>query len=118
MSGPTPAVREQVRERDLYTCQLRGCYIGPLNPDYSLQHRRCRGMGGSKRPDTNLPANLVLVCGSATTKCHGWIEANPIEAERLGFRVRQGANPASVPITTYRGVRLLNNEGSWEEVAC
>lgn len=117
MTGVTTRVRQIVLERDLHTCQLCGRYI--YGDTYSLQHRVARGMGSSGRDWKNLPANLVTVCGHATEpgKCHQFIESHPAEAERLGYRVRQGANPASVPVKTYRGWLLLDNDGTFEEVA-
>ena len=119
MSAVTKSVRQTVLERDLYSCVRCGRYIGPFG-SYSLQHRRARGMGGSRAADTNTPANLVTVCGHATEpdRCHQWIESHPVEAERLGYRVRQGANPAGVPVlTATHGWVLLDNEGTYEEVS-
>lgn len=69
-------------------------------------------MGGTRRKDANSPANLVLVCGSATTGCHGWIESHPREAERRGLRLRQLADPRVVPVLSAgRGWVRLDGEG-------
>lgn len=102
-TGPTPTVRAAVWDRDGGACAWCGT---PITGEHSLQHRRARGMGGTKRADTNSPANLVLTCGSATTGCHGWIESHPREAERREFRLRQLADPADVPLL-YRGARWV-----------
>lgn len=112
-SGPTRAVRALVWERDGGCCAWCGRGVDPGG--HSLQHRRARGMGGTRRADANSPANLVLVCGSATTGCHGWIESHPGEAARRGFRLGQWADPADVPVL-YGGcgwVRL-GHDGGWE----
>lgn len=71
-------------------------------------------MGGTRRGDVNSPANLVLLCGSATTGCHGWVEAHPGEAARLGFRLGQWADPADVPVLYWGRVwARLDHGGGW-----
>lgn len=87
-------------------CQWCGRWVDVLNGYYSLQHRRARNMGGSRLADTDKPQNLVLVCGSATTGCHGHIESHPIEAAERGFRLLQTQNPATHPITRWGGAHL------------
>jgi hypothetical protein len=43
----------------------------------SVHHRRPRMMGGSRNESTYIkPANLIVLCGSGTTGCHGWVESN------------------------------------------
>ncbi|MFD5864404.1 HNH endonuclease [Agromyces sp. NPDC127015] len=113
MTGVSRKTRAEVRERDRDTCQMPDCGRPIRDDDYSLQHRRARGMGGSRRPDTNAPSNLVTVCGSATTGCHGYIESHPGIAAKLGFRVAQGVTPADVPIYTFTHGRVyLNDDGT------
>lgn len=104
MTGPTPAVRRQVIERDQGRCVVTGAYL--VDPDtlvpygtYSLHHRRPRGMGGSKDPATNNAANLLLLSGSGTTGAHGWIESNRQAATDMGFLVPQWQDPELVPVT-------------------
>lgn len=41
-------------------------------------------MGGTKLTALNLPPNLLHLCGSGTTGCHGWIEHHRTQAIRLG----------------------------------
>lgn len=102
----TAAVRRQVIERDGNRCQWCGRHVQTDAGWYSLQHRRARGMGGSRRASTDAPANLVLVCGTGTTECHGYIEAHPGEAAARGFRVSSSTDPARVPILDYSGKLL------------
>lgn len=114
MTGPTKKTRLLVLIRDQWLCQVCGRNLASayLTGDYSLQHRRARGMGGSRRPDTNAASNLLTVCGSATTGCHGWIEANPIPAGLRGWRIGQTQTPASEPVLTYtHGWVLLDDNG-------
>jgi hypothetical protein len=107
-------VRLLVLTRDAWTCQVCGRNLAHayLDGDYSLQHRRARGMGGSKRPDTNGPANLITVCGSATTGCHQRIESQPDWAAGRGLRLRQNQTPAGCPVLTVGGWLLLHPDGT------
>ena len=107
-----------VLTRDGWLCQVCGRNLAAayLRGDYSLQHRRNRGMGGSKRADTNGPANLLTTCGSATSPggCHAWIEANPVWAAEHGYRISQSQTPAEVPVfTIHRGWVLLDDHGGY-----
>lgn len=114
MSGPTPKTRRAVLARDAETCQWCG---GTLANGwfYSLQHRRARGMGGSRVPWVNLPGNLVAVHGSGTTGCHGHIEANPKEAAARGFRLSHRETPEDLPLIDYAGVAwILRDDGTRE----
>ncbi|HEY5785857.1 MAG TPA: hypothetical protein VIT65_13870 [Microlunatus sp.] len=44
----------------------------------SMHHRRKHGRVWK-------PSNVIHVCGSGTTGCHGWIEAHPEKAHSLGL---------------------------------
>lgn len=48
----------------------------------SWQHKVAKGRGG---PTDKF--NCVPLCGSGTTGCHGWAEANPHAARVAGFDV-------------------------------
>ncbi len=50
----------------------------------SIQHRRARGAGGTCLDDVHNLANLLLICGSGVSGCHGWIE----NRERAAARAR------------------------------
>lgn len=104
-------VRNLVLARAEGKCERCGVALDPFF--YSLQHRRARGMGGSKRPDTNSPTNLVALHGSATTGCHGFIEAHPDVARAEGMRISQVQSPALVAVLTWRGWVWLNHEGGF-----
>jgi hypothetical protein len=96
-------------------CEVRrpGVCLGARD---SLHHRVKRGRGGGWHP-----ANLLGVCGSGTTGCHGWIEANPEEAARLGYDLPTGADPLLIPARLHtvngRGLWLLDDTGGmrWAE---
>jgi hypothetical protein len=99
----TPKVRREVIARDKSTCQWCGRFVDVDSGWYSLQHKRARGMGGSKRIDTDLACNLVLVHGTGTTECHGYIESHREEAVSRGFNVADRHNPALVPLLDWAG---------------
>lgn len=82
--------------RDRNTCRRCGVTVDILN--YSIHHRQARGMGGSKNADTK--SNLVLLCGSGTSGCHGWVESNRAEAYETGWLVRRNSTdvPEEVPM--------------------
>lgn len=115
MSGPTKEVRRLVIARDLNRCQWCGRHVRTDSGWYSLQHRRARGMGGSKDKATNQPANLILVHGTGTTECHGFIESQPAQAIGRGFRIAAAADPAKVPYMDWTGREwMLTNDGRKE----
>lgn len=63
----------------------------------SHHHRKLRSRGG-----TDSPANLVLLCGSGTTGCHGWVHANPASATEDGWMLGTKQDPESVAIDSAR----------------
>lgn len=110
-TDPPAATVKIVRERDDWRC-ARCAGWGPL----STQHRVARGMGGTRWPGINLPSNLLTLCGSGTTQCHGWVEAHPTWAEAHGWSVPRWAQHAvsEVPVWTWRGwVRLHDGTDEW-----
>ncbi|MBB4931816.1 hypothetical protein F4561_002636 [Lipingzhangella halophila] len=113
-TGPTPTVRALVSDRDGGQCARCGLLI---TREWSLHHRVPRGSGGSKRPEINSPANLLLLCGSATSPegCHLAVESHRRDAQRTGYLITKLANldPADVPLL-YHGaawVRLDHHGG-------
>lgn len=69
-------------------------------------------MGGTKSPAVNLPANLITLCGSGTTGCHGWVEHHPAEAKALGLSVSRWSYPPEVAVSTWRGWLYLHDDGT------
>lgn len=75
--------------------------------DLQDHHRRPRGMGGSRRPDTNTASNAGRICGS----CHRIVESYRSQAYDEGWLVKSSRSPLAVPIL-YRGQwHLLDDEG-------
>lgn len=73
-----------VRLRDGNRCARKG-ESGSLH----VHHRQLRSQGGD-----NSSANLVTLCFA----CHRWVHGNPYAAEAEGFLLRQGSDPALVPV--------------------
>lgn len=96
-TGPSPAVREIVLERDGYRCVCCGRSI--IGQVYSLQHRKRRSQGGK-----NNPPNLLTVLGDGTAGHHARIDSrkNPLDEQR-GYTVRSRQDPRLVPVTVFDG---------------
>lgn len=92
-AGLTDAIRMMVAERDGYACCR--CSAGVMGQQASVHHRKPSGMGGSRRSamETNRASNLLVLCGSGTTGCHGWVEANPTFAFAYGWRCPRWMQP-------------------------
>lgn len=63
----------------------------------SCQHRRARGMGGSRMVAIGHPSNGLALCGDGVRGCHGWTEHNPTFAALLGWRLVPGEEPFEAP---------------------
>lgn len=103
-TGPDLGTRLRVVERDGYRCVRCGASV--IRAVYSVQHRKSRGAGGTSDPAINLSCNLITLCGSGTTGCHGHVEANPVEAALNGWRVERWDNPLNRPV-------LVEHESRW-----
>jgi|SRR6478735_2562965 len=79
-------------------------------PGGNFHHRRSRSVRDAL---THSPGNAVILCGSGTTLCHGWVHAHPAEARGSGWIVsRFIADPATEPVWTIRhGWVLLDHDG-------
>lgn len=104
-TGPDRKTRALVLERDGFQCVRCGKPCGPRVGPYSLQHRKARGVGG----DSSIP-NLVLLCGTATTGCHGEVESRDPQTRRedqaRGYRLESWQDPAT------EGVMYASEHGS------
>lgn len=85
-------------------------------PGVSTHHRQLRR---SASPDVrDSPANLVRLCGTGTTGCHGWVHAHPALARRFGWIVSMWADPRRVPVKDWRGQwMLLDDDGDYRTIS-
>lgn len=74
-------MRQTVDARDSGCC--RRCGASTWDGDFSRHHRIPHGAGGSALVDR--ASNVVTLCGSGTTGCHGWVEKHRTDAEILGY---------------------------------
>lgn len=82
----------------------------------SAHHRLPRQAGGDRRPDVHSITNLLLVCGTGTTGCHGDIERNRSWAYERGYLVHRGLAPDEVPVRMHGRTWLLLPDGDLREV--
>lgn len=99
----------------MFRCEICG---EPLSSTaMSVHHRRPRGMGGTKRADTNYPSNLMAICGTGTSGCHGYVESHREEAYEKGWLVSQNEEPSSVALKSYLyGTVYFDDEGGYRNV--
>lgn len=117
-TGPTPAVVDLVVERAGNACEMCGRTLGRIRGvDWSVQHRVPRGMGGSRAHWINSAVNLLAVCGSGTTGCHGLIESRRADAVVNGWLIQHRAHPSAVAVLIERGSRwvYLTSDGRYAD---
>lgn len=117
MTGFSVVVRRLIAERakdfnsSWPVCEVMAFCQG--SAAQAVHHRRPRGAGGSRRRETNMPANGLAICDP----CHSWCESHREEALRFGWLVLQSQTPADIPVLR-RGVWVrLDNAGGFERVA-
>lgn len=93
--GPAAEVVEACLERDSYSCVCCGVGIGPegRGVGWSLHHRLLRAQGVQ-----HTVQNLIVLCGSGTTGCHGRVHAEPAAARAGGWMLSGRQEPVAVPV--------------------
>lgn len=99
-------VRELVYTRDGHDCAR--CARSIVNYPSSIHHRFPRRMGGTTDLRINDPRNLVRICGSGVSGCHGWVESHRAQARDEGWLL-PSLDDLTVPLLTVWGglIRLL-----------
>ena len=98
-TGPAGDVVEAVYERAQWSCEVCTEGVGDRRGvDHHIHHRRPRAAGGTRREDTNLPSNLLLLC----PPCHHDIESHRAVAQSMGWPVPQTTDPATVAVLVQR----------------
>jgi 5-methylcytosine-specific restriction protein A len=117
LTGFSPLVRYQIEERSNTFCER----CGGLAMNGQAHHRRPRGMGSSRNPETNQAGNALWLCTTWDTRaggdgCHERTEANRAEALQYGWLVSQHRTPVDVPVLR-RGIWvLLDNQGGYTTI--
>jgi hypothetical protein len=103
----TAEVRDIVVNRSGGMCEVCG------DPAWDLHHRHPRKFGSTKRAWIGYASNCLAVCRMD----HNLIEARRSLSYLLGWLVREGHDPSTVPVV-YRGARVwLGVDGSVKETA-
>jgi 5-methylcytosine-specific restriction protein A len=96
-TGFPPEVKATIRSRAQNLCEICGQHTS----DCVAHHRRPRGMGGTRRPESNGAAAGLWLCAM----CHHRVESYRYDAFEQGWLVRQSHDPADVSVMR-RGVRV------------
>jgi hypothetical protein len=72
-----------------------------------MSHRKARGMGGSKHGQDD-PALYNALC----RHCHQWVESNPFEARRYGYKVARDTDCHEAPYRSWQGWLIPDSSGS------
>lgn len=108
-TGPDFWTQQLVQARFANRCAVCGGYNGG-----TIHHRKPRRAGGTVDPATNYPSNLLWVCGTGTSGCHGTIESHRTRAYDNGWLLGDRAQPAGVAVLLWDGRRvLLDDEGGY-----
>jgi len=74
---------------------------------HQVHHRRPRGAGGTKRPESNAVEALLML----NRDCHEWAEKHRAWSLKYGFLVHQNDVPAAKPLWLY-GIPIDGREGA------
>lgn len=97
-TGPTAGTVLACWDRDCGACVDCGVRLifsqrGELG-GWDLQHRKARGMGGTKDPAINYLSNLIVLCKA----CHALAESRDEGSGERGMFVSRFADPASIAV--------------------
>jgi hypothetical protein len=112
-TGPDAAMKARLWERAMGRCEVCGMPVAPDRwPGFSRHHRLPRGRGGENRL-----SNLLLLCGSGTTGCHGLLESQRVLAYANGWLVHTGEDPAGIPVdlAAHGQPLYLTDDGDYAE---
>ncbi|KFI56560.1 HNH endonuclease [Bifidobacterium callitrichos] len=109
--NPTDQTRRLTAMRDHYECVRCGNELDQIWGGHSLHHRIPRS---HPFPGLHEPANLIHLCGSGTTGCHGWVHNHPLRSYENGWLVHMDQDPTLIPVWSARhGWILLDNQGHY-----
>jgi hypothetical protein len=99
------AAETAARVRDGDTCQRCGRNL--YGQRASQHHRKLRS--ACSKTEWDLVENIVTLCGTGTTGCHGHVHHNRNEAYDTGWIVHRWDDPAMIPMTMLTGTQLIHD---------
>lgn len=108
MTGFSATIRSIIRRRSDGWCEKCG-----FSRAEHFHHRRPRGMGSTRRPESNQPANGLHICAD----CHVAVEMQRVKAHKHGWLVNQTCDPATIPVYYRGGWVLLDDLGNVREAS-
>jgi hypothetical protein len=78
----------------------------------NAHHRKNRSQGGK-----DVLSNLLLLCGSGTIGCHGWITEHPALGYTNGWSVMSTGRPEDIPVLYRDRWVFLDDAGNLVEKA-
>lgn len=94
-------------------CERCGWRPTPPGQSLDMSHRKARGMGGSRKGQDD-PALYNALC----RHCHQWVEANPFEARRYGWKVARGTECSDAPFRSWQGWLIADSSGLAARYEC
>ena len=120
VSSFSHSVTQMALERSSGRCERCGKHVasGRRGAQWSAHHRHPAGMGGSSVDWVYEISNCLILCGTGTTGCHGWVESHRDLSREAGWLVPSGVQlPAEIPVLLWDGrVRLLSASGEYSRV--
>jgi 5-methylcytosine-specific restriction enzyme A len=101
-TGPTQDVIDLLHARSGGMCECCNLY-----PGEQAHHLLPRRAGGTRRPEINLPSNLIWV----TAQCHLAIESNRTQSLKDGLLRSDGVNQFRKPVRLWHGLVRLGDFG-------
>jgi 5-methylcytosine-specific restriction protein A len=108
-TGFPPEVKATIRSRAQNLCEICGQHTS----DLTAHHRRLKGMGGTRRPESQAVSAGIWVFALD----HHRIHAHPQHSYEMGWLVKQSADPALIAVLRRERWVLLQDDGSFIEEA-
>lgn len=107
--NPSKETCRMVDDRDGRRCVRCGRSLYAVNG--SRHHRKLRSQ--CTRVEKHQVQNLILLCGSGTTGCHGFVHMHPTIAYENGWCVKSFQDQLEVPVRTWHGLVYLTTDGKY-----
>lgn len=107
--NPSKETCRMVDDRDGRRCVRCGRSLYAVGG--SRHHRKLRSQ--CTRVEKHQVQNLILLCGSGTTGCHGFVHMHPTIAYENGWCVKSFQDQLEVPVRTWHGLVYLTTDGKY-----